>query len=69
MDSKHCGTLPITDPKVDVSTILLHSPTYTLFFPLRVEPHTDGRSWARRRGLDRHYGLRPGEELTDEDDD
>ncbi|GJE89925.1 hypothetical protein PsYK624_060370 [Phanerochaete sordida] len=44
-------------------------PLYTLVIPLRVEPYTDGRSWARRAGLDRHPGVRIGEELTDEDED
>ncbi|KAI0696954.1 zf-DHHC-domain-containing protein [Cytidiella melzeri] len=43
-------------------------PWYTLFIPLRTEPYTDGRSWARRQGLERHPGLRNGEELTDEED-
>jgi len=32
-------------------------------------PYTDGHSWARRRGLERHLGVREGEELTDEDDE
>ncbi|KAJ3493710.1 hypothetical protein NLJ89_g10956 [Agrocybe chaxingu] len=41
----------------------------TLFFPLRLMPYTDGFSWARREGHDRHQGLRQGEELTDEEDD
>ena len=45
------------------------SPYYTLLLPLRIEPYTDGRSWARRPGFDRHLGLRPGEELTDEDEE
>ncbi|KAG2018403.1 vacuole protein [Coprinopsis cinerea AmutBmut pab1-1] len=44
-------------------------PLYTLFIPLRIMPYTDGRSWARRDGYDRHLGLRAGEELTDESDD
>ncbi|KAI0707044.1 zf-DHHC-domain-containing protein [Earliella scabrosa] len=44
-------------------------PYYTLLLPLRIEPYTDGRSWARRPGFDRHLGLRPGEELTDEDEE
>ncbi|KAK7682474.1 hypothetical protein QCA50_014274 [Cerrena zonata] len=30
---------------------------YTLFLPLRIEPYTDGRSWARRKGLERHHGI------------
>lgn len=32
-------------------------------------PYTDGRSWARRDGYERHRGVRQGEELTDEEDD
>ncbi|KAI9000464.1 zf-DHHC-domain-containing protein [Trametes punicea] len=43
-------------------------PLYTLVLPLRIEPYTDGRAWARRPGFQQHLGLRPGEELTDEDD-
>jgi len=43
-------------------------PLYTLFLPLRVPPYTDGRSWARKQGLERHRGVRVGDELTDEDD-
>ncbi|KAF9559286.1 zf-DHHC-domain-containing protein [Agrocybe pediades] len=41
----------------------------TLFFPLRINPYTDGFSWARREGLENHLGLRQGDELTDEEDD
>ncbi|GBE88065.1 hypothetical protein SCP_1202940 [Sparassis crispa] len=44
-------------------------PLYTLILPLRVEPYTDGYSWARKAGYERHRGIRQGEELTDEDDD
>ncbi|KAF8072281.1 DHHC palmitoyltransferase-domain-containing protein [Lyophyllum atratum] len=44
-------------------------PLYTLFFPFRINPYTDGRSWARREGYERHHGVRRGEELTDEEDD
>ncbi|KAJ7082361.1 DHHC palmitoyltransferase-domain-containing protein [Mycena belliarum] len=46
-------------------------PLYTLLLPLRINPYTDGRSWARRRGCEDagHGGVRRGEELTDEDDD
>ncbi|KAI0036456.1 zf-DHHC-domain-containing protein [Vararia minispora EC-137] len=43
-------------------------PWYTLVVPLRVPPYTDGSSWARRPGLDRHSGIRAEEELTDEED-
>jgi palmitoyltransferase len=31
-------------------------------------PYTDGRSWARQQGYDRHEGVRAGDELTDEED-
>ncbi|KAI0635541.1 DHHC palmitoyltransferase-domain-containing protein [Trametes polyzona] len=44
-------------------------PLYTLLVPLRIEPYTDGRAWARRPGFEQHLGVRPGEELTDEDDE
>ncbi|ESK92143.1 vacuole protein [Moniliophthora roreri MCA 2997] len=44
-------------------------PLYTLFFPFRILPYTDGRSWARRPGFDRHHGVRQGEELTDDDEE
>ncbi|KAJ6572634.1 DHHC palmitoyltransferase-domain-containing protein [Mycena sp. CBHHK59/15] len=43
-------------------------PLYTLLLPLRINPYTDGRSWARREGYEQHRGVRRGEELTDEDD-
>ncbi|KAI0749290.1 zf-DHHC-domain-containing protein [Daedaleopsis nitida] len=42
---------------------------YTLFLPLRVEPYTHGRWWARRAGFEQHLGVRPGEELTDDDEE
>ncbi|KAG1750279.1 hypothetical protein EDB19DRAFT_1679480 [Suillus lakei] len=44
-------------------------PWYTLILPLRIMPYTDGRSWARREGFQRHQGIQEGEELTDDDDD
>ncbi|KAH9914952.1 DHHC palmitoyltransferase-domain-containing protein [Fomitopsis serialis] len=44
-------------------------PLYTLLFPFRIEPYTDGRSWARRPGYERHSGVREGEELTDPEDE
>jgi palmitoyltransferase len=47
---------------------MVSSPIYTLILPLRVLPYTDGRSWARRHGLERHHGVRADEELTDEED-
>ncbi|KAF9037640.1 zf-DHHC-domain-containing protein [Panaeolus papilionaceus] len=37
----------------------------TLFFPLRINPYTDGYAWARKEGYERHGGVRNGEELTD----
>ncbi len=42
---------------------------YTLLVPLRIEPYTDGRAWARRAGFEQHLGVRPGEELTDEEEE
>ena len=45
------------------------SPLYTFLLPLRMNPYTDGRAWARRDGLERHQGVRKGEELTDEEDE
>jgi len=54
------------------NTLISHSPSSpitTLFFPLRIHPYTDGYSWARKEGYERHAGLMPGEELTDDDDD
>ncbi|THV00116.1 hypothetical protein K435DRAFT_776752, partial [Dendrothele bispora CBS 962.96] len=44
-------------------------PLYTLFIPFRILPYTDGRSWARREGFERHRGVRRGEELTDDEID
>ena len=41
----------------------------TLFIPFRINPYTDGYSWARREGYDKHQGLRQGEELTDDDEE
>ncbi|KAJ8693123.1 hypothetical protein PTI98_010367 [Pleurotus ostreatus] len=41
----------------------------TLLLPLRVPPYTDGRHWARRPGYEHHYGLKIGEEFTDEEDE
>ncbi|KAI5119969.1 hypothetical protein M0805_004348 [Coniferiporia weirii] len=42
-------------------------PYTSLLLPLRVMPYTDGSSWARRPGYVGHKGVRPEEELTDED--
>ncbi|KAM5539275.1 hypothetical protein V8D89_007148 [Ganoderma adspersum] len=44
-------------------------PYYTLLLPFRIEPYSDGRAWARRQGFEQHLGVRPGEELTDEDEE
>ncbi|KDQ52698.1 hypothetical protein JAAARDRAFT_183961 [Jaapia argillacea MUCL 33604] len=44
-------------------------PLWTLCFPFRIEPYTDGRTWARREGYERHLGVREGDELTDEDEE
>ncbi|KAF8910477.1 DHHC palmitoyltransferase-domain-containing protein [Gymnopilus junonius] len=44
-------------------------PITTLFIPFRINPYTDGYSWARQEGYDRHQGLRQGEELTDDDEE
>jgi len=43
-------------------------PFYTLLLPFRIDPYTDGWSWARREGYERHRGVREGDELTDEED-
>jgi len=43
-------------------------PWYTLVFPFRIPPYTDGYHWARRQGHISH-GVQYGEELTDTDDD
>jgi len=44
-------------------------PWYTLIFPFRIPPYTDGYHWARRQGHASHGGIEEGEELTDTDDD
>jgi palmitoyltransferase len=41
----------------------------TLFLPLRLDPYTDGFSWARKDGYEKHLGVLKGEELTDEEDE
>lgn len=48
---------------------IFKSSLLTLFIPFRINPYTDGYSWARREGYERHEGLRQGEELTDDDGD
>ncbi|KAF7291325.1 Palmitoyltransferase [Mycena indigotica] len=45
-------------------------PLYSLFLPMRIQPYTDGWSWARRDGYEQgHAGVRRGEELTDDDEE
>ncbi|KAF4596187.1 hypothetical protein EYR38_007562 [Pleurotus pulmonarius] len=41
----------------------------TLLLPLRVPPYSDGWHWARRPGYEHHYGLKIGEEFTDEEEE
>ncbi len=57
--------LPVSEMFCDLKAV---SPMYTLLFPFRTLPYTDGRSWARKPGLERHHGIYVGEELTDEED-
>ena len=49
--------------------IYLYRSILSFFLPLRVDPYTDGFSWARKDGYEKHLGVHKGEELTDEDDD
>lgn len=56
----------IYNPTVDFYNS--ESPWYTLILPLRIMPYTDGRSWARQNGYDRHVGVMKCDELTDEED-
>ncbi|KAF9533983.1 DHHC palmitoyltransferase-domain-containing protein [Crepidotus variabilis] len=42
---------------------------WTLFFPFRIQPYTDGYAWARKEGYEQHQGVRRGEELTDDEDE
>jgi palmitoyltransferase len=65
MDSKSRSITSLQGPH----NLSHNSPLYTLILPFRINPYTDGRSWARREGYDRHHGVRLGEELTDEEDD
>ncbi|THU81139.1 hypothetical protein K435DRAFT_694164, partial [Dendrothele bispora CBS 962.96] len=44
-------------------------PMYTLFISFHILPYTNGQSWARREGFERHRGVRRGEELTDDEID
>ncbi|KAI0726935.1 hypothetical protein C8Q72DRAFT_484780 [Fomitopsis betulina] len=50
-------------------TPLFTSPLYTFLFPFWIEPYSDGRSWARGPGFERHLEVHEGEELTDPEDD
>jgi len=43
-------------------------PWWTLLLPLKTNPYTDGWSWVRRPGLERHSGVKEGDEITDEED-
>jgi hypothetical protein len=65
MDSKSRSITSLQGPH----NLSHNSPLYTLILPFRINPYTDGRSWARREGYDQHHGVRLGEELTDEEDD
>ena len=49
--------------------IYISSSKLTLFLPFRLNPYTDGFSWARKDGYEKHKGVHKGDELTDEDDD
>ncbi|PFH48310.1 hypothetical protein AMATHDRAFT_65799 [Amanita thiersii Skay4041] len=40
---------------------------WTLIFPFKLRPYTNGRAWARRPGLTRHLGIERADELTDDD--
>ncbi|KAF8332380.1 zf-DHHC-domain-containing protein [Cantharellus anzutake] len=40
---------------------------WTLIVPARCMPYTDGWSWARRPGMDRHQGIEAEDELTDDE--
>ncbi|KAF8582995.1 zf-DHHC-domain-containing protein [Ramaria rubella] len=42
-------------------------PLYALLLPFRTAPYTDGRSWVKRDGFDRHKGINDGDEYTDEE--
>ncbi|KAN0064581.1 hypothetical protein ACQY0O_002209 [Thecaphora frezii] len=43
---------------------------HTILLPKRIPPYSDGWHWAKKRGLaGRHAGVKPGEELTDEEVD
>jgi len=43
-------------------------PIYAMMLPMRVAPYTDGRTWEKREGYDRHGGLEERDEMTDEED-
>jgi len=44
-------------------------PWYTLVFPFRIPPYTDGHHWARQKGHGSHGCIGVVEQLTDTDDD
>ena len=54
---------------IDTFFLFLFSSKLTLFLPFRLNPYTDGFSWARKDGYEKHKGVHKGDELTDEDDD
>ncbi|KZP00010.1 zf-DHHC-domain-containing protein [Calocera viscosa TUFC12733] len=43
-------------------------PIYAMMLPLRVAPYTDGRTWEKADGYDRHGGVDDLDEMTDEED-
>lgn len=65
-DSTHFGHVEVC---FYADHVFSRSPLYTLIVPLRINPYTDGRAWARRDGYEHHRGVRQGEELTDEDEE
>lgn len=42
-------------------------PLWALLLPLKTDPYTDGWSWVKRPGLERHVGMNEGDEITDEE--
>ncbi|KAG0706744.1 DHHC palmitoyltransferase-domain-containing protein [Suillus ampliporus] len=67
-DDMHADTLKSTNLRLFFNIGPDGYPSYTLVLSLRIMPYTDGRSWARREGLQRHQGVQEGEELTDDRD-
>ncbi|KZT53292.1 zf-DHHC-domain-containing protein [Calocera cornea HHB12733] len=43
-------------------------PIYAIMLPLRVVPYTNGRTWEKADGYDRHGGLDELDEMTDEEE-